>query len=402
MVEQERPVRRTGGSGRASPAVASAERPPAPYGFLHVLRTLRTLVLLGLAITLLGMTPVALAGTFFGLWRLPFLPAASHPPAVATTAPDLALPRPAWVAIRVAVLDAPAGRTQVAALEPGFPVTLIEDRQAGGAQWTHIRWTGPTQAAGGTGWAPAAAFSSFGAGTAPIGDLAAFSPALARALAPAGPHIAVALYFPDSGFLYRANADQPFALGDGLRAPLLVATFAHAEATHTPAPPLFNLAQLATADPTTIAAAYKQLGDADGLSSYLASIGVAGVQPAPGDWSGAQAPASSILAFYDALFSGHALNDGDRSLTYFFLERSDTALVTAIGGAKPLGGAGPLIAAVKQQQSGWTVSAVGIAAPTSGLRYLVVAVARDLPTQAAAQAMLASFFQQLAPLVVGP
>jgi hypothetical protein len=402
MVEQERPVRRTGESGRPSLAVATAKQPPAPYGFLHVLRTLRTLVLLVLAVTLLGVTPAALAGAFFGLWRLPFLPAASHPTAVATTAPDLALPRPAWVAIRVAVLDAPAGRTQVAALEPGFPVTLIEDRQAGGALWTHIRWTGPTKAAGGTGWAPAAAFSSFGAGTASIGDLAAFSPALAHALAPDGPHVAAALYFPDSGFLYHANADQPFALGDGFRAALLVATLAHAEATHTAAPPLYTLALIAMADPTTDAAAYKQLGDADGISSYLAGIGVAGVQPSPGDWTGAQAPVTSVLAFYDALFSGHALNDGDRSLAYFFLERSDTALVAAIGGAKPLGGAGPLIAAVKQQQSGWTVSAVGIAAPTSGLRYLVVAVARDLPTQDAAQSMLASFFQQLAPLVAGP
>jgi hypothetical protein len=399
MVEQERPV-------RPSTAVASAKQPPPSYGFLHVLRTLRTLVLLVLAVTLLGVTPAALAGTFFGLWRLPFLPAASHPTVAATTAPDLALPRPAWVAIRVAVLDAPAGQTQVASLEPGFPVTLIEDRQAAGALWTHIRWTGPTQAAGGTGWAPAAAFSSFGAGAAPIGDMAAFSPALARALAPAGPHVAAALYFPDSGFLYHANADQPFALGDGLRAFLLVASLAHAEATHTAPPSLFSLAQLETPDPNIAAATYKQLGDAEGLSSFLAGIGVAGVQPAPGDWMGAQAPVNSVLAFYDALFSGRALNDGDRSLTYFFFTQhtntADNALATAIGGAKPLGGAGPLIAAAKQQQSGWTVSAVGIAEPASGLRYLVVAVARDLPTQDAAQTLLASFFQQLAPLVAGP
>src|SRR5262249_14790451 len=147
MAEQ-RQGRRAQQSGKLATAVAVLEKPTVGERLLWLIRGARNLLFILLAICVLGAPSAALAGSFFGLWRLPVLPAGILPVPTATPAADLALPRRAWVATRVKVLERPDATTQpVAVLEAGFPVTLTEHRSTSSAVWSHIHWIGPTHAA---------------------------------------------------------------------------------------------------------------------------------------------------------------------------------------------------------------------------------------------------------------
>ena len=400
MVEQ-RQRRQTRESAKRAAAAPVLEKPTLGWRLLRTVRTVRNLLFILLAICVLGTPPAALAGAFFGLWHLPLLPAAIQP--TATPAPDLALPRRAWAATRLTVLEHPDATTQpVAVLEPGFPVTLTEHQRTSSGLWSHIHWAGATHVTGREGWAPDTAFVAYGSSAQPLGDLGAFSPSLVRSLAPEGNHFAVALYFPATGYLYRTNSDQVFALGDGFRALLIAALLARGEAAHPPqAPPATTLGLIATGTGTAAATAYKDLGDAAALGSYLASIHVIGVQPAAGDWSGGQATANALLTFYNTFYAGSLLTQADRSTAQFWLSHSETSLVAAIAGTKLPGQDGLLVASVHQQGSSWTMSLCGYAKPARGPQFLMAAVARDQPSQDAAQKTLAAFFQQLTPLVAG-
>ncbi len=386
-------------------AVAVAERPalapPKPAGgVVHALRTLRTVALLVLAIALLGAAPAALSGTYFGLWRVPFIASSVATPVPTTSQKDLALPRPAWTATTASMQAQPGTGAPIATLQPGYPVTLVAQRSVGGTAWVQVKWPGPTAISGGEGWAAATAFTSSGAGTTPIGDLGAFSPSLASAADAQDARLAVSLYFPRTGYLFQSNAALSFALGDGLRGPLLIETLSRAEQATIPTSlPVSQLVQIAAGDPVSCAAAYKQLGGAASTASFLSNAGISGIQLNPSDWSGAQANVTSLLIFYESLREGRILTAGDRVLALGLLHGSDSAIVAAVGGSNPLDGDGPLFVSVEQEASGWTTSAVGVATVLGGEDYTIVAAASDLPTQAAAQQALATFLQRLAPLV---
>ncbi len=349
-----------------------------------------------------GAVPVTLAGNALGLWDV-HLPGTPQLAGQAARAPaDLALPRQAWIATRTSVSPSPGGGTPAATLDPGFPVTLTEHAQAGGSSWSHIRWAGPTKATGGSGWVPDGAVVSYGAGGRAIGDLGALSPTLSAATRSDGSAFMVAIYFPDSGQLYRVNNDQSFALGDGFRAVLLTALYAQAESRHVAAPSTAagsQSAQVAAGDGTGAAATYAQAGGASGISTYLRTLGLSGIQPAQTDWASAQASPSGMLAFYAALASGSVLNAADTVAVETQLTIGATLGASDVLGGSTAGTGGTLVVGSAQSSGGWTVSACGIVIPALGPRYVVAAVARNQTTRSQAQAVLSAFFAGLTPLL---
>jgi hypothetical protein len=360
-------------------------------------------LLIVLAVCVTGAVPVAAAGNLLGVWlvSVPGAPQFAVTP-TATVPPDLALPRQAWIATGASVSAQPGGGTPVASLEPGFPVTLVAHALSGGVTWSRILWSGPTPATGGSGWVRDNALISYGAGGRPIGDLGALSPSLAQAITSYGDAFSAAVYFPEAGQLYRVRADQSFALGDGFRAVLLAALYAHAESQHTAAPSAAAgspSTKVAGGDAPSAAVAYTQVGGAQDVSSYLTGLGLAGVQPGPNDWNGAQATATGMLAFYAALDGGQALNKTDTGAVKTLLAGGDSASVTTILDGGTAGKSGLLIAGSAQAGGEWTVSACGIVVPATGPRYLVATAIRNQPSQSGALLALATFFAHLSPLL---
>ena len=360
----------------------------------------RVALLILLACAVLGVVPVMLAGEFVGAWtvRLPGAPNLAPATPAPTFAPDLALPRQAWVASRVTVLPRPGAGSPVATLEPGFPVTLAAHQRLGSAQWSHISWVGPTSNAGGDGWVPDAAVVGFAADTRPIGDLGALSPALAQALSVYGAAFAAVIYFPDSGQLYRLRADVPLALGTGFRALLITATFAAAEAHHTPPPAVAAttaVGKLAGGDVASGAAIYTQVGGSAGMARFLASAGVSGVQPAAGDWTTTQATATALVTFYAALTGGDILSASNRAAVVALLAGANTSGVSSVLSGGAAGKDGVLVVGSAHSGDGWTASAGGSIVPAHGPRFFVAVAAQRQPSEAAGRQALATFFTQL-------
>lgn len=367
----------------------------------------RASLLLFAAFCLLGLAPIALAANFTGAWRLrlpgaPILYAATAP--TSSLAPDLALPRQAWMSASMPVISQPGGGSPLATLEAGFPVTLLKHARVAGGTWSYVQWDGPARGTGGAGWVPDAALVSYGASSHPVGDLGALSPALAQALAPYATQIAVSLYFPDSGQLYRTNDGRPFSLGGGFSAVLLADAFATAESRHQPAPATSTtsaVARVAAADTPSAAGLYSQLGGASGLSGYLSSIGVDGIQPAPSDWASAQATSAALLQFYDALAERDILSVADRDAVIGLLAQANASSTARLLDPRSLSPGSALVVGATQASGSWTLSAAGIVNPlqTHSPRYIVAVAVTGQPSQAAGQQTLSLVFGRLAALL---
>ena len=128
-----------------------------------------------------GAIPLALAGQVLGYWRLPLtMPALPFLPSAVVYDAPLATAQPMVTNATIHVMSAPGASASIATLEPGFPVQVMRYATAGGARWAQIHWTGPTKAAGGSGWALAAQLRTPGVSdTKPLGDLGALAPAVA-------------------------------------------------------------------------------------------------------------------------------------------------------------------------------------------------------------------------------
>jgi hypothetical protein len=379
------------------PRQVQAQPPTRPPGLWW-----RAWLLILLAACVTGIVPVALSGNALGVWSVSLAgaPGLGAPSSAATPAPDLALPRQVWIATLASVVAQPGSTQPLAVLEPGFPVTLVAHASARGASWSHIQWAGPTKATGGSGWVPDGEVVSFGAGGRSIGDLGALSQALAQAAGGYGAAFSAALYFPDSGQLYHLRADQSVALGDGFRAVLLAALYANAEKHHSSPPSTTSGspgAKVAQGDTASAQAAYTQAGGPQGVSTYLTSLAVTGIQPGPGNWAGAQATASGLLAFYAAL-DGGTLTSADTAALKSTLVSADSSGPAAILGGRPVGKGGVLVVGVAQTGASWTVSASGIIAPAGQPRYIMALAIRNQPSLDAARQALAAFYAHLAAL----
>lgn len=400
MAEQQR--RRAPVAVVRQTPVLAPERPagPPPTPPPHPLAWWRMALLIFCAFAVLGAAPALLSGDLLGAWHIggfgSIMPASAP---TATPAPDLALPRQAWIATEAHVLPQPGGGASLALLEPGFPVTLTAHQQNGGASWSHIQWGGPSTNAGGAGWVPDGALVSYDSGARPLGDLGALSPPLGSAMSPYKGSFAAALYFPDSGQLYRANADQPVPLGDAFRPILLVASFAAAESRHTAAPATDTTslaAQAAAGNTAAPATLYEQLGDAPGLIRFLTGAGITGIQPAPLDWAASRGTPNALLQFYTLLATGNLLNDGDRASVQALLAHANAPTNASLLDAQTLGGGFLVTATVSTSSaSGVTLIASGIVAPSGGPRYVVAVTLSGQPNPAAAQQALGTFFQRL-------
>lgn len=397
MAEGERTAVR---AARRVAAISTPTRPADdPPGLGAVARTT---ALLFLAICIVGVGPLLVVNGIFGTLRVNVspLPGLSLFAPTATDVPDLALPRQAWTAARVDVMAQPGGSSRLATLEPGFPVTMTAHQKAGTTVWSHIIWDGPTSASGGQGWAPDSAFVSYGGQGRPIGDVGALSPQLLATTASYGSQFAATIYFPESGQLYRSRGDQSFALGDGFRSVLLVASYAWNEQQNShlgSAVAATTAARVASGEAAAASFAYTAVGDKAGVSAYLTKVaGIVGIEPAQGDWLGAQATPNALAQFYTALAAKQMLNDTDRATVGTLLGKAASPLSTQMVAILSPGNSGFLVIGVSQGAGGWTMSVCALLAPALGAHVVLAAVVREQPTQSAAEAGLVAFYRQLA------
>lgn len=376
------------GQKRPATKPSSHDAPP------HQMDAWKATLLLLLAFCLTGMIPVGIVAYASGQLNLSpsslvaLFPRSSAP--TPTDAPDLALPRDAWVTQSVNVLPDPDKGTPLATLAPAFPVRLLQHKRVGKTIWSRIQWSGPVSGAGGEGWVPDGMLISYGATGAILGDLGALAPSLRQAVAPAGKQFAAMVYIPSQNRLYTQGApDGFFALGTGLRPMLLSALYSGAEAQNK-AINLTDALALSHGDATVTPRIYQQLGGAAGLSLYLSSKSVQGIQTAP-TWAACHATPRGLIDFYSQL-AGDLLQTKDRSAVYSVLALADAPTTANLVTPWARAAGNLLVVGIAPTNGTFTVSVAGILNPAKGPQVIVMAVATaQTSTDAAFQAMKAFY-----------
>jgi hypothetical protein len=382
------------GGSPASPAKRTSTKPPSADAPPHQMVFWKGTLLLLLAFCLTGIIPMAILAYAAGPLDLtPSSFAALFPqptPPTPTSVPDLALPRDAWVTQSVNVLPDPAKGTPLATLAPAFPVRLLEHKRVGNTIWSRVEWSGPVAGTGGQGWVPDGMLISYGATGAILGDLGALAPSLRQAVAPAGKQFAAMVYIPSQNRLYTQGAPNGFfALGTGLRPMLLSALYSGAEAQNK-AVNLTDALSLSHGDATVTPRIYQQLGGAAGLSLYLNSKSVQGIQTAP-TWMACHATPRAMIDFYTQL-AGDLLQAKDRSAVYSVLALADASTTSNLVAPWARAAGNLLVVGVAPTDATFTVSMAGVLNPAQGPQVIVVAVATaQTSTDAAFQAMKAFY-----------
>src|SRR6185437_10073767 len=355
---------------RAATKPSSADAPPHQMifwkGTLLILVVFCLAGIIPVAIVLSATGPVNLSpSSFAALFPQPKTP-------TPTDAPDLALPRDAWVTQTVNVLPDPAKGTPLATLAPAFPVRLLQHKRVGNTIWSRVEWSGPVAGTGGEGWVPDGMLISYGATGAILGDLGALAPSLRQVVAPAGKQFAAMIYIPSQNRLYIQGApDGFFALGTGLRAMQLSALYSGAE-TQNKSVNLTDALALSHGDATVTPRIYQQLGGAAGLSLYLNSKSVQGIQTAP-TWLACQATPRAMIDFYTQL-AGDLLQVKDRSAVYSVLALADAPTTTNLVAPWARAAGNLLVVGSARTDSTFTVSVAGVLNPAKGPQVVVVAV----------------------------
>lgn len=392
-----------------------------------------SVVLLVLAFVVMGVAPIALVVRLFGLAALPSvqLPTLSGAFAHTTpvvpptaTAPELALPRPAWVARPATVVVDPHNTLAGAQLQPGFPVELLAAQTVNGTRWYQIRWHGPTAATGGQGWLPADALADNDVAGPVVGDITALDPQLAAMVQSLGPTVALAVYYPQAQQLYLSNGDNPYVLGSGARSLVLAALVAGlgppaagatptATATPTtpaatPTPASTAAQRVASGDPTATAAAYQQLGTAAGLDTFANAFALAGITPGAQDWTQTQATPRALVQFYaqlgDQTYSPVAgqLDSAARARVLALLSVAPAAPnalppeLAALLVPPSVGAHAALVVGSGQGSAGWSLNVAGLVTLPSGLTYVEAICIEGATTRVAGAHVLQTAQTQLA------
>ncbi|HEX9037732.1 MAG TPA: hypothetical protein VF808_12175 [Ktedonobacterales bacterium] len=348
-----------------------------------------TLWLLVLAL-ITGAIPIALAGQTFGYWRIPL-----SAPAIFSSAPvydaPLAKPQSMVVNATAQVETVPGSGVTVAVLQPGFPVTVTRYATQGSQRWALIRWAGPVKTAGGSGWTPTAQLTAPGGHTTkPIGDLAAFSPAIWRAANAAGDGFAATLYFPASGYAYHsANQSQTVTLGQQMIPIALVADYGEGLAAHQPS----SIPQdVASGNSQALLFLYAQLGGAKGMSAYVAHYQMSGFHFAV-DPTQSTATIQGLSQFYTALSQAPLIGPDDQRQVFSLLTGGSID-ARAYASASQIG-SGALTATTTQNDKGYTTIVAGQLQPTNGPAVIIVAVSADQPSSASSRTALQDFYKSL-------
>jgi hypothetical protein len=389
------------------PPAPKQKRPTSKPSFVdappHQMVAWKASVLILLAFCLVGAIPLGIVAYATGhrnlAWPSGFAIFSRSGTPTPTDAPDLALPRDAWVARSVDVLPHPSQGAALATLAPAFPVKLLQHQRVGGTIWSRIEWVGPINGTGGAGWVPDGALISYGKTGAILGDLGSLAPSLRQAVSPYAKQFSAIVYIPSQNRLYsQGSLTSVFALGTGIRPVLLSALYARAATSAQPVN-LTDALALSHGDANATLAIYQRLGGVNSLSQYLSSHSIQGIQMAP-TWTACHATPRAMVDFY-AQLAGGLLQAKDRSAVISVLSLADAPTTTNLVAPWARAAGNLLVAGIAPTDSTWTVSVAGFLNPANGPQLIVLAVATSQSSTDAAMQAMRAFYTQLTTLFGG-
>jgi beta-lactamase class A len=247
-----------------------------------------------------------------------------------------------------------AARAQVGAR---FPLTLTGGaRWVGGALWYQATWGTPHLS--GSGWLPAttASFTAPTGGDPASAGFDALDPALAAYLARSGGAVGAVAYDVTRGITYAYNADSQFIAASSIKVPILLALLAQTEAEgrELDGGELAALTRMIEdSDNDATQQLYEEIGDAAGLSAFMARIGAGSLAPAPGDWGWSTITPRAMAQLLTLLQAGRILTPADRVLALGMMRQVEPDQRAGLGDTAPTG-------AVVALKDGWVTGPDGL------------------------------------------
>ena len=256
----------------------------------------------------------------------------------------------AWVTTDAILRQAPNTTSAVQAhVGMRFPLLLAGgSRWVNGTLWYQAAWHAPhTQH---TGWIPAAAVGFVTPDSGPArASFDALDPALAAYLAGYGGQVGVVAYDVTRNVYYTYNENGVFITASSVKVAIMVALLTQVESQGR-APNSDELYWLTLmiehSDNEAAQILYERVGDAGGMQTFLAKIGVNGLSPTPFAWGWSHITPSAMVQLLTMLNAGQILTPADRGLALSLMRNIEPDQQFGLGDTAPDG-------AVVAMKNGW-------------------------------------------------
>jgi beta-lactamase class A len=244
----------------------------------------------------------------------------------------------AWTTGASALLAAPgAADSAVAHVGPAFPLTLTgETAWVSGGLWYAVTWRSAAVEA----WLPAGAFTLSNPGGVVTAAMDALSPDLAAYLAGLGGRVGVVVEDVSRGITYSYNGDAGFTVASSVKVPIMLALLTQLEALHR-GPNGDEMSLLTTmienSNNDSAQALYEEIGDAPGLSAFMQSVGISGLNAASGAWGWSTISPAAMVRLLALLQGGQILTPADRALAFNLMENVESDERVGVGTMAPSG-----------------------------------------------------------------
>ncbi len=286
-----------------------------------------------------------------------------------------------WTQGDTTLLDAPNIGQTIAHIGQDFPLTTSGDTAwDNGTLWYHVQWAVPTNTS--TGWVQASAIIFTSPGNVPgWASFDALSPALAAYLASFGNNVGAAIYDVTDQRYYTYNASTQFITGSSIKVPIMLTLLNLTEQQgRQPDGNEMNLLTTMIENSNNDSAEilyHDEDGDADGVASYIQSIGISGLSPYPYSFGWSLITPLTMVNLLTRLQNGTILTAQDRQLALYLMENIESDQQIGVGDTAPAG-------AVVAMKDGWVPAPDGLwAMNTSGIvttgqqTYIISVYTRD-------------------------
>jgi len=248
---------------------------------------------------------------------------------------------PTWVQGETALLDAPGIGQALAHVGQDFPLTLLGDTAWDKAMlWYHVQWAVPNRTA--SGWVQASAISFTSPDNA-VGWAAvdALSPDLAAYLASLGGNVGAAIYDVTGNRYYTYDEDGQFITGSSIKVPIML-TLLNLTESQGREPDDNEMSLLTTMiensnNDSAAALYYGETGGAAGVTSYLQSIGINGLNADPDAFGWSLITPQAMVNLLTLLYEGKILTTTDRALALNLMENIEPDQQIGVGDTAPSG-----------------------------------------------------------------
>jgi hypothetical protein len=182
------------------------------------------------------------------------------------------------------------------------------------------------------------------------------------------------VFLPDEGVAYEFRGDSPAPLLSIVKVPIMLTLMDQAiKAGRAVTPEEVDLLDDMIRRSDNIAAdqLWFRIGGAAGLSSFLNSVGVTGIQPDPDRWGATRASPIQASMLFGMLVEGKVLDDANRALALTLL----TSVDPEQDWGSPAGARNAAETGVKNgwfpEPYGWSLNSLGFVVPEDGSEYVI-------------------------------